>query len=425
MRYIKLIAIIFIISMVSSCSSSTGPKEIETTEMPSNSHITAGSIDSSQQLKQTRNIQEQIAGITKKEAGLSTIEPMDFTNFSINKRLRELLVNAESYNNSDYKNGIVMKSGVLVSERFKDNIVKDIKIGTDIDYVKKTLGEPNVAADIKFIFYKTKEYYLGFKGYGKVEYAILVNRSISNDKDILRFIVNELDAENDLGAILEKNQKLSGFFEESGHINGGGWYANSYCGVEIEQFDSKTITIYNNFEADLFKVKDFEYDINCIDSDYQVKKAISSIEGYTEDNYEFDTVGVLSPSGKLKSTYFWGYSMSYYFKIRTLDNSKPDFRVAVPAGDYKWLTDDYILYLNAWFTEPHIVKISDDTSYEDIDIMHNLGVYDKDNSHNFSFNFTIKSIKDNIITLYDSESNKEYKVEYSIGNKGIEVKLAK
>ncbi len=118
MRYIKLIAIIFIISMVSSCSSSTGPKEIETTEMPSNSHITAGSIDSSQQLKQTRNIQEQIAGITKKEAGLSTIEPMDFTNFSINKRLRELLVNAESYNNSDYKNGIVMKSGVLVSERF-------------------------------------------------------------------------------------------------------------------------------------------------------------------------------------------------------------------------------------------------------------------------------------------------------------------
>ncbi len=172
-------------------------------------------------------------------------------------------------------------------------------------------------------------------------------------------------------------------------------------------------------------MKDFEYDINCIDSDYQVKKAISSIEGYTEDNYEFDTVGVLSPSGKLKSTYFWGYSMSYYFKIRTLDNSKPDFRVAVPAGDYKWLTDDYILYLNAWFTEPHIVKVSDDTSYENIDIMYNLGVYDKDNSPNSSFSFSIKGIKDNIITLYDSESNKEYKVEYSIGNKGIEVKLAK
>lgn len=429
MKYIKLITTISIISVLSACSNGTGIIEPEATAVSSNPQITAEAIsvtgDKQSNEEQFRNTQVEIIGITRKEAGLSTISPLDSEKFSVNKRLKELLDDPESYKNSDYKNGIVIDREVLVSERFKDNIVNDIKIGTDIDYVKKVLGEPNVKADIGFVFYKTKDYYLGFKGYSKVECAILVNRSIPDDKDILRLIVEQLDAENDIGEILYKNQVLAALFDESGYINGGGWYGNSYSGIEIVQFDSKTITIYNNYGADLYKVKDFEYDIKFVDSDYQVKNAINTIQAYIADNHEFDTLGVLSPSGKLKCTYYWGYSMSYYFKIRTLDNSKPDFRVSVPAGDFKWLTDDYILYLNSWFTEPHIVKVSENTPYESINIMFNLGVFDKDDSvQDSTFNFSIKSINGNIITLYDSESNKEYKVEYSIGNKGIEVKLA-
>ena len=429
MKYIKLITNIFIISVLSACSNGAGIIEPEATAVSSNPQITAEAIsvtgDKQSTEEQFRKTQLDIIGITRKEAGLSTISPLDSAKFIVNKRLKELLAAPESYKNSDYKNGIVIEREVLVSERFKDNIVNDLKIGTDIDYVKKVLGQPNVTSDIGFVFYKTKDYYLGFKGYSKVECAILVNRSIPNDKDILRLIVEQLEAENDIGEILYGNQSLAALFDESGHINGGGWYRHSYSGIEIVQFDSKTITIYNNYEADLYKVKDFKYDIKFVDSDYQVKNAINTIQAYIADNYEFDTLGVLSPSGKLKCTYYWGYSMSYYFKIRTLDNSKPDFRVSVPARDFKWLTDDYILYLNNWFTEPYIVKVSENTPYESINIMFNLGVFDKDDSVQDSpFNFSIKSINGNIITLYDSESNKEYKVEYSIGNKGIEVKLA-
>jgi len=315
-----------------------------------------------------------------------------------------------------------MDEEILISERYKDNIINDIKIGTDMDYIKKVLGEPNIKDDRGFIFYKTKEYYLGFKGTSKVEYAILVNRWITEDKNILARIIKELDRES-LDEIINSNQELTAFFDESGHINGGGWYANSYLGMEIVQFDSNTITIYNNYDGDLYSAKDFEYDIKYVDNDYQIENAIYAIDDYIAENKEFDTSGVLSPSGKLKSIYYWGYSMLHYFKIKTLDNSRPVFRVHVPAGDYRWLTDDYILYLNAWFSEPHIVRVIED-NIEDIDIMYKLGVYGDDDSQRPSFNFSIKNIEDNIITLYDSKSNKEYKVEYSIGSNGIEFKMA-
>lgn len=368
-----------------------------------------------------------IIAINRKQAGLSTVVPLNFTKININKRLKELLADPKSYKNSDYKNGIVMGQKVLVSERYKGSIIDDIKIGTGIDYVKKVLGEPNVAADEGFVFYKTKEFYIGFKGNSKVEYAILANRSIPNNKDILELIIKELDAKNDLVGMIENNNQMADFFDENGHINGGGWYANSYSGMEVVQFNGNTITIYNNFEGDLFRANNLEYDIKFIDSDYQVNNAISCIQGYIADNDEFAKSGVLSPSGKLKCTYFWGYSMCYYFKIRTLDNSTPDFRVPVPVSDFKWLTDDYILYLNTWTSAPYIVKVSDnmDVPLEDVNIMHRLGVFGKDDYfQDFSFQFSIKSINGNTINLYDSESNKEYHVVYSIGKNGIELKFA-
>ncbi|HOQ00835.1 MAG TPA: hypothetical protein PK604_08450 [Acetivibrio clariflavus] len=436
MKFVKLITLICIVSILTSCSGKVS-KEPEATSVPSNSGITPQPASSpkaeSDDEKQPDTLDGKLIAISREEAGLSTIEPLDFSKFSVNKRLTELLANVESYSNEDYKNGIVvgkkivmsngfMDEEILISERYKDNIINDIKIGTDMDYIKKVLGEPNIKDDRGFIFYKTKEYYLGFKGTSKVEYAILVNRWITEDKNILARIIKELDRES-LDEIINSNQELTAFFDESGHINGGGWYANSYLGMEIVQFDSNTITIYNNYDGDLYSAKDFEYDIKYVDNDYQIENAIYAIDDYIAENKEFDTSGVLSPSGKLKSIYYWGYSMLHYFKIKTLDNSRPVFRVHVPAGDYRWLTDDYILYLNAWFSEPHIVRVIED-NIEDIDIMYKLGVYGDDDSQRPSFNFSIKNIEDNIITLYDSKSNKEYKVEYSIGSNGIEFKMA-
>lgn len=411
---------------MASCSNKVSI-ESDATSVSSNSSITPQPTSTPKVEKATDNnldtSEGKSADTVRKEAGLSIVLPLDFTRFTVNKRLIELLDDANRYNNDDYKNGILVDREVLVSERYKDNIIDDIKIGTDIDHVRKVLGEPNITTNEGFVFYKTKDYYLGFKGSSKVEYAILTNRSIPKDKDILALIAKELKSENNLATMLASNQDIVAFFDESGHINGGGWYAHSYCGIEMVQFDSNTLTIYNNYEGDLSSAKDFEYDVKYVDSDYQVNKAINTINEYIAENKDFDTLGVLSPSGKLKSIYNWEYSMSHYFKIRTLDNSKPDFKIAVPAGDYKWLTDDYILYLNAWFTEPHIVRVSEEIN-EDIDIMHNLGVYDKDASQKPSFNFSIKNVDGKIITLYDSENNKEYKVEYSIGSNGIEVKMA-
>lgn len=433
MRYIKLISIIFIISVFSACSSSPYKKDSEVTAVLQSPGITAGTLNSPKVENSTvpkqliESSPADIIAIDRNQAGLSTIVPLDFTKFSINKRLKELLADPESYKNNDYKNGIVIGEEVLVTERYKGNIINDIRIGSSVDYVKKVLGEPNVIADEGFIFYKTKDFYIGFMAYSKVEYAILFNRSIRNNKDILKRIIRELDAKNDLGEMIHNNDKMADIFEENGHINGGGWYANLYSGIQIYQFnDENSITIYNNFEDDLYRANNFKYDIKFVDSDYQVKNAISSIQVYIDNNYEFETLGVLSPSGKLKCTYYWGYSMSYYFTIRTLDNSKPDFRVPVPAHDFKWLTDNYILYLNAWTSAPCIVKVSDNSEPDEhVNVMYKLGVFDKDDDfQDTSFQYSIKGINGNTINLYDSESNKEYNVVYSIGNNGIELKFA-
>jgi hypothetical protein len=444
MRYIRLISVVLIIFAFSACSSIPDKKNVEVTpalqshdkndgevkEDLKNPDVTAENlglqkVENGTSPKQSiEGNSAEIIAIDRKQAGLSTIAPLDFTKFSINKRLKELLSNPGSYKDSDYKNGIVlMEQEVLVSERYNGNIIEDIKIGSSVDYIKKVLGEPNIADDKGFFFYKTQNYYLGFMGHSKVEYAILVNRLISNNKDILYRIIKELGAKNDLGEMIQNNMQMAEFFDEDGHINGGGWFANLYSGIQIYQFNDKnTITIYNNFDGDLFRADNFIYDIIFEDSDYQVKNAISSIQRYMDDNYEFETSGVLSPSGKLKSTYFWGYSMSHYFTIRTLDNSKPDFRMYIPAGDYKWLTDDYILYLDAWYSTPYIVKVSDKVPYENVNVMYKLGVFDKEDS--IEGQYSIKGINGNTINLYESESKKEYHVVYSIGKNGIELKFA-
>lgn len=432
MRFKKLLPLIIIISIISSCSrnistepgvTSVSPSPVitsQSTSLPNVEDVTGEKPD---------DFSGNLVGISREEAGLSTIEPLDFEKFSLNKRLGELLNNIELYRNDDYKSGIVLDSvreeNILLCERYKDNIINDLKIGSDISYVRKILGEPNITEDEDLFIYKTKEYYLGFKGSSKVEYAVLVKRYTSNYGDLLERIIRKLDTvlENSLAAMFDSNEDLESFFDEMGHVHGGGFYADLYGGMYIEDFDTKTITVYNNYEGNLYSVNGFKYSIMYDNSDYQVHYIEGTIARYLSDNEEFETSGVLSPSGKLKSIYFWGYSMLHYFKIRTLDHSRPDFKIHVPAGDYRWLTDDYILYIDAWFMEPYIVRVSEDKS-EGIDILLNLGVYEENDPNKPNFSFEIKEVKGNAITLYDKESDKEYKIEYSIGNNGIELKMA-
>lgn len=251
----------------------------------------------------------------------------------------------------------------------------------------------------------------------------MIKRESNYEKDIMKLIIEQLNiSQNSLVDALSSNKELDLFFDESGHIHGGWWYKNSRSGMAIEEFDSNSITIYNNFEGKLYKASGFGYDIYYDNSDYIVNNATAAIDSYISTNKGFEE-SVLSPGGGMKCIFFWGNSEIHYFLIKTLDNSKPDFAIGVPAGDFAWLNDEYILYLNAWSSAPYIVKVVDDYTYDAVNIMYDLGVFDKDDYYqDFSFDYRIRGIKGNIITLYDEENKKEYKVEFSSKAKKLSLK---
>lgn len=369
-----------------------------------------------------------ISEVSRKEAGLSVIAPVDFSKFSVNQRIKELLAEPRQYKNQDYRDGIAEEGGLLINERFKGNIIQDITLGTGIDHVKSVLGQPNVVKD-DFIFYKTKEFYLGFKGTEKVEYAYFRKSPRKYNRDILKLVIEQISLkDSDLQGAVSDSAELGSFFDSGGHIHGGGWYENSSCGVAVWQFDESSITVFNNFEGTLYEAKDFNYAIQYENTDYVVDTSIQFVNSYLSRNDEFDREGVLSPSGRLKSTFLWGNSMVYYFTIKTLDNSRPDFTVHAPAGEYWWLTDEYILYMNAWTSAPYVERVSDMVSDEaSINVMYAVGIFEKDDMfQDHTVNFAVKDIKNNVISFYDEENQKEYRVEYSFNNdKKILFKLLK
>lgn len=50
--------------------------------------------------------------------------------------------------------------------------------------------------------------------------------------------------------------------------------------------------------------------------------------------------------------------MRYYFLIRTMDDSRPDFKISVPAtGEYEWISDTKIAYIDFYTLEEKIIDI--------------------------------------------------------------------
>ncbi|HEY8500924.1 MAG TPA: hypothetical protein VIL89_09920, partial [Clostridia bacterium] len=317
----------------------------------------------------TDNSNEEIIKINRREAGLTTIPSLDFSQFEINPSILRLIEKPAAYTNEDYKTGLIRGSYIIVSERFEENIIQDITIGDDIPKVTGILGEPSsITGDT--IFYKTKDYYLGFKGREKVEQAIISNKPRKYFENILETIIDSINSPefSGISSLLSKNGEISGFFDYNGHIHGGGWYACAMNGIFLEEFTENSITIYNNFEGNLYKLKGdtYKYGIKYTDIDYMINSMATELNGYIETNEMFRQRGILSPNGKYNSIYVWNYSESYYFIIRTMDNSCPDKYIELPAtGDYYWLDDTYILYSDFFSSTPVLLNVE---SNETIDV---------------------------------------------------------
>lgn len=357
--------------------------------------------------------------ISREQAGLSTIPAKDISRLAINSRI-DAILKGEKYLDIDYTSGIVHDwYGLILNERFTKDIIGGIGVGSDIAEVIDILGEPS-SKEGDYIFYKTNKLYIAFKGVEKVETAIISNIPKKYDKDILKKLLSELTKEDslDLYSLLHDNKEIGEFFDGNGHIHGGGWYADSNNGVAVEDFDGLSITVYNNFEGNLYNTQDL---ITYEDKDFMFEGLKIELDGYYWDNEQFAEEGILSPSGKYSSIYRWLTSDSHHFIIRTMNNSKSDFYIGVPALDYKWINDDYILYLNSYSTLPFAIKVTDNVhGRSSINIFYETGlIKSEDSTEGFDTNYLeIVSIEENEILIRDKNSDKQYLFRYEVDTDG-------
>lgn len=358
-----------------------------------------------------------IIKISRQEAGLSTIPELDFSRFALNPSIQRVIEEPASYTNHDYKNGLINENFLIVTERFNENIIQDIAIGDNISKVSETLGAPSCIIG-NTMFYKTKDYYLGIKGKEKVEQAVFSRKPRQYPSTILKALVtkiNEPEFSSIIG-LLSENNEISEFFDHNGHIHGGGWYAFAMNGIYLEEFTENSITVYNNFEGDLYKLQDdnFQYGIVYSDIDYMMDNMVSELNGYNWTNRIFNEDGIISPGGKYDSVYVWNYSESYYFIIRSMDNNHPDVYIGLPAtGDYYWLNDRYILYSDFFSFAPILLDVE---TFEIINVLEETNLFDVDDYGFYSFK--IKSYNDGLIIVYHEDEDKQYRIGYSFDQNG-------
>ena len=244
----KSLLTVLIISTIIICTSCskviTVDNELKQDNTPA-AESTQVNVVEKQQIKEGEEL------ISREQAGLCTIPVIDISNKIINNHI-EAILKGEKYLNSDYISGIVQEGeGLILNERYNEDIIGNVRIRSDINEVIKLLGPPSTK-EKDLMFYKTNKLCMAFKGTDKLEAVILSTIPREYDKDILNKLFLEFNKEYNAGvfSVLEENKDISTFFDWTGHIHGGGWCATSDNGNVY----TGGIQIRNIVSADPFEI---------------------------------------------------------------------------------------------------------------------------------------------------------------------------
>ena len=95
-----------------------------------------------------------------------------------------------------------------------------------------------------------------------------------------------------------------------------------------------------------------------MNEDKNVSEMNSTLQTIKYYEKRFEEEGKLSLGGSYKAIYEWVNSSDYYFIIRKMDYSQPDFKIIAPAGDYKWISDTEISYTDIFTQETNVIDIA-------------------------------------------------------------------
>ncbi|MCL2054610.1 MAG: hypothetical protein FWG90_09315 [Oscillospiraceae bacterium] len=338
--------------------------------------------------EESKNI--SIKKITREEAGLDVIVPLDFSGKTLDSDIKALLYSEREYVDGDYSNGLIYKefndstSMVIISERFLGSIIENVKIGDTAQKLVSELGEPNIKEDYPWnetlgYYYKTNEYYIGFELNKDDEIALAaiclnLNAYYGNMKELFEW----LSTEPYFPSMPEE-------FFNYGTVVHGGVITASTIGKGLNFLD-KFITVYNNFEGDIYSFEgDTKYEVRYENSDYYVYGLWSQLYEYNHEVAEFKERGITSPGGKYTVMTFWNYYMSHGILIRTNDFSKPVNKIyGGGGGTYLWLSDNLLYGHVSNYGEDALFAVydvdNDDFMYpmRDLGLEEMPGIYDFD-----------------------------------------------
>lgn len=357
------------------------------------------------------------------EVGLEPIPISSLNGVTLNPRIAQFVARPSYHELADYTDGIdYLNDKMIIAPRFSESIIGNVKIGTSLKDVTKALGTPSFQEN-DILVYRTDVFYIAFMGETKVEYAaIKASPRKEYNEDILYDLLAELNSDSftSLMESIEKVDPNGDFFDDSGFINGGGYYANSIYGINVTDFDDRIIDVFNNFQGNLYALEspDITFGQSFMNLDAVVLKLRDALYGYEYTDSIFEKEGVLSPDGKLKAVYEWVYSMDQHFIVRALDFSIQDRYIYVPTTeDFYWLNNHVLLYVDFYTTVPMAIDVNMSMP-EGKSILEMAGLLTQEEIDD-GVNFTIVRVEKNVITVKDTVENKTYSIKYEIGADGV------
>lgn len=339
----------------------------------------------------------------------------------LNEKLMNLIAGSnysDTYNKIGIEKDLDFPNIYIVTDRFSESILGNIKIGSPMQNINEALGKPDYVNNQLYI-YKIYGNYIGFYGTDNLQLAVVTaGDKVDYDYSILDNIIKDLAQYNSRhnynDPISEIYSKYKNFFNNTGHIEGGGTYAVSNHGINLSKFDGIiTLEVYKNFngDTDISQYKSKSFEINFYNYTIQESEICSAISDY-EDQTEETADGIISPNKKIMCSFVFVTGEDKYFIIHYIDNSQTDKQIQIEEGDnpdFAWINNTTLLYID-----------DIDNSFYSINI--NTGNIHKIYEYKLIGKLTIKRILSDEILLTNEDNGSVIILQYNINGGEIKIK---
>lgn len=354
-----------------------------------------------------------IVGLLAVQIGCQLVKPDDPAKPTVNSTLAAL-ANGVRYTAENYKSGIVYEDlpdlnaehSYIVSNRFKQQIVTGVKIGTEKAKLMTLFGKP-VAKEGDLALYAFGNVDVGF--YGKKTVDLAVVRKIvpaAFKKGQLKAIIQALSAGKPLKTVVTNNPSVFDSLDSRPFLRGN--FAHSNGGVEIYeilQTGDTLVDIYSNYKGTggdrSLKSGSKDLTVSYIKGNNLADDMLEKVGMYRPIEDDFKKNGKPSPDRSKTVLNCFRDGSCYYLLLRQNDGSLPDRVINnIYSTDLHWVDSRFLVNLDVLFTiqiidtkTGKIVAEKRDTGAQDIKQVTGSEIRFDGTKGTFACGYTIKNGK--------------------------------